>query len=234
LPGGARNVLKMLCILGLLVGGSTGAALSAYSRDPALAGIIHASGILGMFVGGAKFAPVVRTYTTGTAATETIPPGCSSVTIEVWGGSASGGTANGGSQGGGGASGSYTRTVVSLIGHTGATFTYTVGPGGAGSTGTNVAGHAGTASSVSGALITSMNAPAGNGGQGGGTGTGGTPGGVGTGGNAANTNGNSGVNSGTGGAGIIGVNGTGNSGSQGSNTTTSLNGGTGMIIFAYS
>jgi len=75
------------------------------------------------------FAPVVRTYDTGAAVSETIPSGANQVTIEVWGGGGNGGTMGAGSfPGGGAASGSYSsKTVLFMPTDWGKTFVYTVG-----------------------------------------------------------------------------------------------------------
>lgn len=84
---------------------------------------------------GPSFTPVDHTYTSGTAATETIPTGASQVTITAWG---PGGDGNYVSKpniyGGGvsnidygGGSGGYSIITLNVSGQGGNTFTYTIG-----------------------------------------------------------------------------------------------------------
>lgn len=189
---------------------------------------------------------VTHTYTTATTANETIPAGMSTCTIEVWGGSGRGGAhfldgLGGNAGGGGGGSGGYARTVISVSGHAGQTMQYTVGNAG-------TAGVPAGASTVSSGTftITTMTA---NGGSLGGAApninTGGTGGAGGTasGGSAANTTGNagsSGVNNagggagGAGGTGLPGIYYGGNPGGQGASLAPAVDGGAGVIVFAYS
>jgi len=109
------------------------------------------------------FAPVNRTYTSGTSATETAPLGATNVIIEAWGGGGGGEDgwfSDAAEFGGDGKAGGYCRSSYPIVG--GQTLVYTVGSGGArGGPATN-----GTATTVvSGTkTITSMNAGGGGGG----------------------------------------------------------------------
>lgn len=187
---------------------------------------------------------VMHIYTTPGTANETIPAGVSTVVIEVWGGSAGGGngvTGGGGTftGGGGGGAAGYSRTSISVSGHSGQTMQYTVGAAGT----TN--GSGGLSQVVSGTFtLTTMTA---NGGTAGGiasAGIGGTggPGGTASGGTVVNTTGNAGTSGtqgspgtiGLGGAGIPGINYGGLSGGNGgSGLTAPLAGGVGAVVFSY-
>lgn len=98
------------------------------------------------------FTPVTRTYTTGTAATETAPAGATNVIIAVWGAGGGGTRApfvmciwDTGDSGG---SGAYSQSTYAIT--SGQTLTYTVGVGGQGGEHTpTVSATDGTASSVS-------------------------------------------------------------------------------------
>jgi len=184
-----------------------------------------------------------RIYTTPGTATETIPAGVTSCTIEIFGGSAGGGngTGSGGTftGGGGGGSGGYSRTVVSVSGHSTQTMQYTVGAAGT----TN--GSGGLSQVTSGTFtLTTLTA---NGGAAGGVaspgvGGAGGAGGAATGGTAANTSGNAGTAGtqgspgtiGLGGAGLSGINyGGASGGNGGSGLTAPLAGGVGAVVFSY-
>lgn len=89
----------------------------------------------------AGFANVIRVYTSGTSATETIPSGASTCAMEAWGSGGGGGvgfhsgcTFN---TGGGGGGGGYSRCSLSVSSQNGHTFTYTVGAAPAHSTNGN-------------------------------------------------------------------------------------------------
>lgn len=186
------------------------------------------------------FTPVTNSHNTPGAATETIPTGASSVTIEVWGGSGGGnrgtGSGCGADSGPQGGSGGYVRSVLNVAAANGQTINYTVGAAGAS------AGGAGTGSSVSTGTfaLTTMTAGGGGGGSSGGSsGTGGSAG-TATGGNAANTSGNAGANGATTGgggtgAGIAGINGSGANGGAGGIGAANAGhvGGPGLVIFKY-
>ena len=136
----------------------------------------------------------------GGAFTETIPVGYSSCIIECLGAGGSGGGSSTGAGGGGGSSGSYCRTLVSVAGHAGQTFTGVAGA----TTGLNANGTASTCVTGTGPTITSMSATGGNKGTAAVTttpGTGGTAPSNATGGTQANTAGNAGSNGTVGGGG---------------------------------
>jgi hypothetical protein len=187
-----------------------------------------------------SFTPVTSSYSTPGAATETVPVGASSVTIEVWGASAGGNKGSGSIcaavSGPGGGAGGYARTVLNVASAAGQTINLTVGTRG------SALGGAGTASSVSTGTfsLTTMTGNGGAGGTSGGAGTGGA-GGTATGGNTANTTGGAGSNgenaggNGGGGAAVIGINGTGSAGGQGGlgAAQTGSPGGNGLVIFKY-
>jgi hypothetical protein len=201
---------------------------------------------------GASNSGVTRIYTSGTA-TETVPAGYNTLTIEAWGGTGGGGGSyyNGGTGqsggGGGGGSGAYSRTTVSVTGLAGDTLNYSVGAAGSAGGAVGGTGGNGSASTVtSGTLsITSMSAAGGTGGTGalapigGSGGPGGTPA---TGGTVINLNGNSGAagnstNAGAGGAPISGINTGGFAGGKGgysaSANAAGAVGNTGVICFTY-
>jgi len=75
----------------------------------------------------AGFSQVIRTHTTGTGATEVVPPGATSVLIELWGPGGDGGDGDPspGQGGGGGGGGGYCSRTAACAG--GDTLTYTVG-----------------------------------------------------------------------------------------------------------
>ena len=123
-----------------------------------------------------SFTPTTHSYNTPGSATETIPVGATTLTVEGWGGSGAGGggsgTGCGAHGGGGGGSGGYFRTVVNVSGANGQTIAYTVGVAGiSGST-------AASASSISTGTFTLATATGAGGNQGvvGGLGTGGAGG----------------------------------------------------------
>ncbi len=183
---------------------------------------------------GAAFTPVTRTYTTGTAATETAPSGATNVIISAWGGG------GGGSRGyevmcfsefgGGGGAGGYSQTSTTISG--GQTLIYTVGAGGIGGTTANNQ-TSGSATSVSSGTktITTMT---GNGGIRGTAGVGGA-GGTASGGTTQNTTGTAGSIP-FGGAAVVGWNsntgGLGGEGGEGLGSPGTA-GGTGKVIFYY-
>lgn len=162
---------------------------------------------LSNFWGASKntFTPVLRTYTSGTAVTETAPTGASNVLIAVWGGGGGGGGGYDDSEFGypvngcGGGGGAYCESSYSISG--GQTLTYTVGFGGNGGL---FGGSSGTLSSVSSGTraITTMTANPGQGGTRVQVGLGGTA----SGGTTTNTSGNDGSIDGTGADGILGFN----------------------------
>lgn len=69
------------------------------------------------------FVTVVRTYSSGSGLTETVPTGATSVIIEIWAGGGAGGR-DAANVGGGGGGGSYSKKTISVIG--GNTMTYSV------------------------------------------------------------------------------------------------------------
>lgn len=79
------------------------------------------------FLSSAGFSTLIRTYTSGTGATETVPDGAVSVLIEVWGpgGDGGDGSPSPGQGGGGGGGGGYCSRSAACAG--GDTLTYTVG-----------------------------------------------------------------------------------------------------------
>lgn len=197
---------------------------------------------------GASAGLVQHVYNTPGTFVETVPTGYTTLTLEVWGGSAGGGLGfNGGggnsAGGGGGGSAGYSRSSISVVGLGGATLNYTVGAPGNGS-GT-AAGDGGTSSASSGTLaiatLTSTGgihgtnaaslAIAGSGGAGG-TASGGTV--VNTPGNsgAAGLNNAGGGVGGAGGFGIPGINGGGANGAHGGGFVP-VGGGAGILIFSY-
>jgi len=185
----------------------------------------------------------IRIYTTPGTATETIPVGVTSCTIEVFGGPAGGGTGfnlGGGSNsaGGGGGSGAYSRTTVSVSGAGGLTMQYTVGAAG-------VALNAGGLSQVVSGTF-SLTTVLANGGSPGVASTSTHPGAGGAGGTASggtvNTSGNAGTNgtrgspgvAGQGGPGVPGINFGGASGGLGGTVGAAQSGtGPGAIVFSY-
>lgn len=102
------------------------------------------SGVLSSTTGGGGLRSF-QIFTSGTAATYTKPANVTSILVEAVGGGGGGGGAaistGGGAAGGGGAGGGYCRLWVAAAA---ATYTYTVGPGGAGGTAGNNNGTAGT------------------------------------------------------------------------------------------
>jgi hypothetical protein len=199
---------------------------------PAFAGAKLATGILVLLMNNG-FAPVLHVYTTGTAATETVPSGATTCIIEAWGSGGQGGQAHTGDPGGGGGAGGYCRTSFNAASNNGKTLTYTVGqPSGNNSTVAD-----GTASGL--ATMTA------DGGGAGGVGSaGGAPGGTGgsaSGGTQANTTGATGGSAGgSPGTGAAGTSGTvSNDGSpygaggNGSIIASNPPGGVGAVVFFY-
>lgn len=115
-----------------------------------------------------NFAPITNTYTTGTAATETIPSGAVQVIIEGWAGGGGGGKKTGTGcslqQGADGANGAYWKITRTLNGtNWGQTLTYTVGLAGVGQ-GNAGSNDGGNTTLVNGTFGTAVNCSAGNGG----------------------------------------------------------------------
>lgn len=189
------------------------------------------------FMGGQTRQPTIsiRDNTSGT--TETIPANVSTVTIELWGCTGFGGHGNtsaGGTQGGGGGSGAYCRSVYSVVGQNGRTFTVSLPAGGVTTAATISAG------TFSG--FTAMSAPGGGNGGIGGVSTGGsagTGGSIASGGNVVNAEGNDGNRGdpdGPGGGGpvVTGIYGIGKKGPNGSfSNTTNNSGRTAIAVFTY-
>lgn len=132
-----------------------------------------ASGAISMsdFYGKSNFTPTTITRTSGTAATETVPTGATSVRIRVGGGGGSGGVGSEfGDAGGGGGGGGWCERTIAVVG--GNTLTYTVGA--AAETRADIGqGATGNASTVSGTVSggsVSMTANGGGGGLAGGSG----------------------------------------------------------------
>jgi len=178
---------------------------------------------------------LLRIYTSGSGATETIPVGATNVIIEVWG-SGGGGAGQQGAgslihDGGGGGAAGYCRTSKTLTSaNWGQTLHYTVGAQ------SIVTGNGNASSASSGTLsITTMTA---NGGSGTTTNAGGA-GGTASGGTAANVTGNAGNSYANGSAGGTGTTGTvsgdgspygaGGHGTSGSGSK----GGTAAVVFYY-
>jgi len=132
-----------------------------------------------------------RIYTTGTAATETVPVGATSVRIRVYGGGAAGGRDNTDNVQQGGGGGGFCEKVIAVAG--GNTFTFTVGALVAGRS-TNGDGANGNLSSVSGTVAGGAVNMTANGGEGG-RGFGGSKNGAGgtASGGDSNTNGGNGI-----------------------------------------
>lgn len=169
---------------------------------------------------------ISHTYLSGTAQTEAVPGGCTSVTITADGGGGSGGCTQFGNPAGGGGGGGSGRAVKTIAVVGGNVLTYTVGVNGV-TVGCPASGQAGSASTVSGTVSGgSVALSAGGGGGGLGPG-GGTPGvgGIATGG-GTNTNGGNGASGGTGNVG-------GTAGSGATTNTAPGGGGTGEIGFAF-
>jgi len=163
-------------------------------------------------VGQTVFAAVQNTHNSPDTV-ETIPIGATTATIELWGQTGSGGTvvviAGEPSLPGGGGSGSYVRTVMSVVGKGGKTFALSLGSGGSSGNSTITAGTVTGFSTMT----------AGGGYNGANIGPGGAGGSVQTGGTQANTAGNAGADgytSGIGGAAVVGIYATGNKGANGS------------------
>ncbi len=190
-------------------------------------------------IAGLVFIPITNTYTTGTAATENVPPGAVSVTIKVSGGGASGNASSSPLGGGGGAECILTIAVV------GGSLTYTVAASAIRrfGLGSNLPGNQGNASSVSGTvaggtvniIANGGDAPTAAGtGAAGGTGSGGntnTPGSAGT-----STTGGAGATPDGGSGGVIGGAGLapgGGGGPAADNNSNSGAGARGQISFAY-
>lgn len=181
---------------------------------------------ISILLASSGFTPVTRTYSTGTAATETVPAGATSVTIRNAGGGGSGGH-DSTIAGGGGGSGGYSTKPIAVTG--GNTFTYTVGQGGVG-VADGLAGNAGTASTVSGTPSGGAVSLTANGGGAGGLASANGAGGTASGG-TTNTTGNAGSGI-TGGAAVYLTYG---AGGNGKNIVSGLStaGGSGVVIFEY-
>jgi hypothetical protein len=180
------------------------------------------------------FSPTNHVYSSAGTFTETIPIGATTLDIETWGPPGAGGSGNTfgiGTQGGGGGSGGYSHSSYTVTGHSGQTFTVTVGTPAFNST------------VVNGTFTTAVNmsAPAGgNGGNStvGGGGAAGAAGAVGTGGNVANSAGNAGnkgspASNGMGGPGVVGVHATGPHGLRGNFNNSTNPAGPGYAVFHY-
>lgn len=185
----------------------------------------------------APFTPVTNTYTSGIAATETVPIGATSLTTTVDGGGGPGGRDAFNVDPGGGGGGSRSVKTIAVVG--GNTLTYTVGALKAGRT-TNGAAPAGNASTVSGTVSGGAVNITANGGDGGGIiGVAGL-GGIATGGDvntpgmdASGDIGGDGAGGGTGGDGAF-RNGTAiGGGGAGVTSGTSGSGARGEVKFAY-
>lgn len=199
---------------------TTGTAVQTSLNDSAVrtllgvaSGQISMSSAYGKTYGGG-FSPITRTYNGGgttVAGTETIVTGATTLVIEVWG--AGGGGSKGigigcaTNYGGGGGSGGYSRTSISVSGHSGQTLAYSVGPYGIGGSGATAATAGGNSTVSSGTFsVTTLN------GNGGGAGTTSAAGAAGTasGGTVANTSGAAGqapYNAGSGGNPVTGIGG---------------------------
>jgi hypothetical protein len=184
---------------------------------------------------------VIHVYTSGTAATETIPTGTTNVSCEVWGsGGGGGGNNTGGHRGGNGGAGGFAYSVYTAagLGGVGKTFRYTVPAGGAGGFGGGGNGGAGAAGTITALTVTGFTAMTANGGA---LGTGATPsangaggsGGTATGGNTTNTTGGTGTAVGTTGS-ISGDGSPYGGGGVGSNTGSGSAGSSGAVVFFYS
>lgn len=190
---------------------------------------------------------VTRTYTSGTAATETVPTGATSCTMEGEGPGGSGSSSTSGNGGAtglfGGGGGGYFKKVIAVVG--GNTLTYTVAPAVAAANGGGIStpGNTGVATTITGTVsggAVNLSAGAGHGGNITSGGAGGTASG-----GSTNTSGSAGSNP-SGGAGAAPLGGAGGSTSGVSGTTpggggagapASQNSGTGAggkIIFTYS
>ena len=172
------------------------------------------------------FPPVTRTYTSGVAATETVPAGATLVTVRTVGGGGSGAKDIPSGAGGGG-SAAYSSIVIAVTG--GNTFTYTVGTGGAGQAVDVTMGNNGVDSTVSGTVAGgTINLVAGKG-FAGNVGLSAGPGGTASGG-STNTPGNAAIER----VGGVSVYSTYGKGSNGKETAgSSLAGGNGVAIFEY-
>ena len=188
----------------------------------------------GLPASGTSFAPVTHIYTSGSAATETIPAGASQVVEEVCGAGGGGGSHSGVSGAGGGSGGYVKATLALTSANWGQTFIYTVAPGGAGGAGSGPHNGSTAAASVinSGTYPTSVDYLA-DGGTGGNTniafpGLGGAASG-----GDVNNSGNDGSGA-TGASGVPGVNCTTGVGGNGEiNPTAGDTGGGGTVVFAY-
>lgn len=184
---------------------------------------------------------VIHVYTTGSAATETIPTGTTTVKSEIWGsggGAGSSAAAGGGGTNYGGFGGcggfSYSAYTAAALGGAGKTFKYTVTAGGAGNS-SGGAGTGGTAGTITAGTVTGFTAMTANGGAGGAAATSGHPGangagGTASGGNQTNTTGSSGTTTGTTGT----VTGDGSPYAGGGNPLTQGSGQGGAAVFYYS
>ena len=181
---------------------------------------------------------IVRTYTTGSGAVETVPTNVNGVSIEAWGGCAGGdGVPVGvGPPGNGGPGGGYSLKVLTLTSADwGKTFVYTVGARGLGGAAGNGAGGSGGPSFISNGTDAQTVAMTANGGIGGNVTGGGTASG-----GSTNTTGNSGTVGFSGGAGAVGITGlsgytpgNGGAGGQHSAPGTGGAGAVGTVRFTY-
>jgi len=96
-----------------------------------------------LLASGAPFVAFTQTFTTSQS--PAIPPGATTATMEGFGdtGAGGGGFSSGSGTGAGGGSGGYNKSSVPVSGHSGQTFTLTIGTGGASVT-AGVQGNGGT------------------------------------------------------------------------------------------
>lgn len=192
-----------------------------------------------MLAASGGFTPITRTYTTGTGATETIPSGAHTVTIETFGGAGGGGGGGPALKGGGGGGGGYSKTILALTsGNWGQTMIYSVGVGGTAGGASVSGGPATNTSRVSSGTftLTTMGDTA-NGGLAGITGAVSGAGGAGgsvSGGNTTNTTGNTGTTQGNGAVALTGTFANGNPGGNGGAISgAGTAGGNGVVAFHY-
>lgn len=182
-------------------------------------------------ISGGGFTPVTHTYTSGTAATETIPSGAGHLVIEDCGAGGAGGSGSGNFGSGGGSGGYVTKTYTIAVGDYGKTLTYTVGAAGVGFNNSN--GTNGSASTVvNNTFTTAVNFSAGGGFGGDTSGVGPGNGGAASGG-TTNTAGNAGSLA-IGGSSVVGVHCSSGVGGHGRESPQAGdNGGGATIVFAY-
>lgn len=113
----------------------------------------------------ASFIPrSMQVFTSGTAATYTTPAGITAIEVTVvGGGGGGGGTSTTAAQSGAGGGGGGGCVLTKLITSPAATYTYTVGPGGAGGTAGTNDGTAGTTSTFSGGTLSAQGGSGGGG-----------------------------------------------------------------------